>query len=162
NSKISLFGYYTLSYAKSNTDNSGSSPANPYDIAADYARSALDTRHRFVLGGSMATRWALRFSPFIIARSGTPFDITTGRDANGKKQFDDRPAFATNLSRSSVVRTRYGTFDTNPLPGATIIPRNYGTGPASFTVNLRVSRTFGFGPPRNAFAGMSSGGGDRG
>ena len=50
---VSLFAFYTLAYARSNTDGSGSSPANPYDLAADYSRAAIDTRHRFVLGGSV-------------------------------------------------------------------------------------------------------------
>ena len=158
NRNISLFSFFTLAYAHSNTDGSGSSPANPYNIAADYGRAAIDTRARFVLGGSMVAPWALRFSPFIIARTGNPFDITTGRDLNGDTQFDDRPAFATDLTRSSVVKTAYGNFDTNPLPGLPVIPRNYAEGPSSFTVNLRVSRTFGFGASRNQAAANRDGG----
>jgi hypothetical protein len=38
-----------------------------------------------------------------------------------------------------------GNFNLKPLPGETIIPRNYGNAPGSFVVNLRVSRTFQFG-----------------
>jgi len=155
---VSLFTYYTLGYANSNTDGSGSSPSNPYNLAEEWGRAAIDTRHRFVLGGSVAAPWALRFSPFIIARSGTPFDITTGRDLNGDTLFDDRPTLATDLSRASVVRTAYGAFDVSPATGAVVIPRNYGEGPGSFTFNLRVSRTFGFGPSRNAAAADASGG----
>ena len=159
NNNLSLFAFYTLAYAHSNSDGSGSSPANPYNLAADYGRATIDTRHRFVFGGSMTTLWALRFSPFIIARSGNPFDITAGRDLNGDTQFDDRPAFATDLSRPSVMETKFGNFDTQPLPGSTLIPRNYGNGPTSFTVNLRVSRTFGFGPERSSAAPSGGGGG---
>jgi hypothetical protein len=152
-----------LGYAKSNTDGASSSPANPYNLAADYGRSAIDTRHRFVLGASMAAPWALRLSPFLIARSGNPYDITSGRDLNGDTLFDDRPTFATDVERSGVVRTPLGAFDTNPTALAAPIPRNYAQGPGSFTMNLRVSRTFGFGPSRGASSGGGgSFGGERG
>src|SRR5262249_23767107 len=60
--------------------------------------------------------------------------------------FNDRPAFATDLSRPSVVETSFGAFDTAPLPGQTIVPVNFGTSPAQFTFNMRVSKTFGLGP----------------
>src|SRR5262249_54427976 len=41
--------------------------------------------------------------------------------------------------------TRFGTFNLSPLPGEQIIPRNFGRAPGSLSVNVRVSRTFGFG-----------------
>src|SRR5581483_5458789 len=65
----------------------------------------------------------------------------------------------------SVVRTAYGAFDTDPIPGQTIIPRNYGLGPAQFTVNLRVSKTINIGhrgPAASARAEGFQGGGDLG
>ena len=58
----------------------------------------------------------------------------------------DRPAFATDLSRSSVVATRYGIFDTNPMPGQTIIPMNYGQSPTLFSLSAELFRQFTFGP----------------
>src|SRR5262249_43904350 len=113
----------------------------------------------------------LRFSPFISASTGRPFNITTGRDLNGDGLFNDRPAFATDPSRS--VRTPWGDFDPNPLPGEVIIPRNYGQGPGQFSVNLRISRTFSLGAKaeatradqsggQSAFGGARGPGGDRG
>jgi hypothetical protein len=75
-------------------------------------------------------------SPFIVVSSGAPFNITIGRDLNGDGRFNDRPAWATDLTRPSVVITKYGAFDTDPLPGQTIIPRNLGNGPGNFTVNM--------------------------
>ena len=45
-----------------------------------------------------------------------------------------------------MVQTPFGAFDLAPLPGATIIPRNFGNGPGYFSVNLRVSKTINFGP----------------
>jgi hypothetical protein len=57
-----------------------------------------------------------------------------------------------------VVSTKYGLFDTNPQPGETIIPRNYGDGPGLFSVNLRLSRTLGFGGERGGSAAAAGGG----
>jgi hypothetical protein len=92
--------------------------------------------------------------------------ITLGRDLNGDSIFNDRPAFASDFSRPSVVKTAWGTFDTNPIPGQTIIPVNYGEGPGLFSLNLRLSKTFGFGPKiqsRGSAGGFGGpGGGGRG
>jgi hypothetical protein len=86
----------------------------------------------------------------MVATSGGPFNITSGRDLNGDSLFNDRPAWATDLSRSSVVRTSYGLFDTDPMPGQTIISRNIGSSPGRFIVNLRLSKSFGFGERSSA------------
>jgi len=126
--KFSLFGFYMLNRAHSNTDGAGSFPANQYDLRTEYGRAAFDIRQRFFMGGSVSLPFGLRISPFLRASSGRPFDIVVGRDLNGDSLFNDRPAFATDLARPSVVETAYGTFDTLPLPGASIIPRNYGDG----------------------------------
>jgi hypothetical protein len=165
-SKMTIFTYYVFNHAKSDTDNAGTFPDNQYDLRSEYGRASFDIRHRFVLGGSLVAPWNLRLSPFIMANSGGPFNITTGTDVNGDSLFTDRPALATDLTRSSVVVTRFGAFDTRPLPGAIIIPRNYAEGPGSFTVNLRLSKTWGFGEPTTSAAvlnqGDGGGGGDRG
>ena len=160
NRKVSLFAFYVLNHAKSDTDGTGSFPANQYDLSGEYGRSSLDVRHRFTVGGSLVGPAGLRFSPFVIVRSGQPFNITTGRDNNGDTVFTDRPAFATDLSRPGVLVTRFGAFDPNPAPGQAIIPRNYGEGPGFFSVNLRLSRTFGFGGRQQDR--RASGGGDGG
>ena len=64
--------------------------------------------------------------------------------------------------------TPYGTFNTVPIPGQTIVPINYGGGPSLFTLNLRLSKTFGLGPkvdskaaggPRGGGGGAGGGGG---
>jgi hypothetical protein len=170
NNYFSLFGYYTLNWAKSDTDGASSNPANPYNFAEDYGRAQYDTRNRTVIGGSLATPKKfgnLRFSPFISYRSGSPFDITVGRDLNGDSMFDDRPAFApsgASCTASNIKCTKYGNFLVSPIAGQAFvpIPRNYGTGPSQFSVNLRMSRTWGFGEPRTSAAGGFSSGGDHG
>lgn len=151
NRSFSIFAHYTLSSTKSDTDGAGTFPANSYDLSGEYGRSSQDVRHRFILGGSIGLPWwKINLSPFVIASSGRPFNITTGRDTNGDNLFTERPAFATDLTRPSVVVTRFGAFDLDPLPGQQLIPRNYGEGPGFFAVNLRVSKSFTFGGTETA------------
>ena len=142
---LSLLGYYAWGKANSDSDGSGSFPANSYDIAGEYTRAGFDVRHRVMLGGNIVAPYGLTLSPLVTASSGLPFNITAGRDLNGDSIFNDRPAWATDLSRATVVRTAYGAFDGAPMAGQTIIPRNLGSGPAQVVVNLRASRSFGFG-----------------
>jgi len=159
--KYSLFGFYTLNQARSNTDGAGGFPANPYNLAADYGRAAFDVRQRFFMGGMIGLPFGFRFSPFIQISSGPPFNIVLGRDLNGDSLFNDRPAYATDLTRPSVVSTPYGVFDTLPLPDATIIPRNLGNGPGRFNLNMHVTKIFSFGKGESR-ASSASGGGFRG
>jgi hypothetical protein len=157
----SIFANYVYNHARSDTDGAGTFPANQYDLSTEYGRSSQDIRHRFTLMGTISNLpWGIRLNPFIIAQSGAPFNITIGRDINGDTLFTERPAFATDLSKPGVVVTRFGAFDPNPGPGQQIIPRNYGTGPSLFTVNLRVGKTWGFGGERTVAGG--NGGGGRG
>jgi hypothetical protein len=101
---------------------------------------------------------ALRLTPFLAVESGHPFNITIGSDTNGDSRFNDRPAFATDLSRPSVVKTRFGAFDLAPLPGQKIVPPEFGTASPLFTLNMRVSKTFGFGEVREGGSKGPSGG----
>lgn len=169
--RISMFGGYSFNRAYGNADGAGSFPANQYDMSSEYGRSSLDTRQRIYLSGSVEAPKAIRFSPFLMYHSPSPFNITTGYDNNGDQIFTDRPAFATaaDIGKRGIVATRYGVFNTLPGPNDVLIPRNYFDGPGSFTVNLRISRSFAFGPERKGFAGTGSGfeggrggGGDRG
>lgn len=152
-SKLSLFGYYTLNYANSDTSGASGFPSNQYNIMDDYGRANFATRHRLFLGGTVALPYAFRLNPFIVVSSGVPFNITLGQDLNGDSIYNDRPTFATDLSRPSVVHTQFGTFDTQPFPGQTLVPINYGTSEARFTMNLRVSKTFGLGSRKPEAAG---------
>ncbi|HEX8772416.1 MAG TPA: carboxypeptidase regulatory-like domain-containing protein [Pyrinomonadaceae bacterium] len=166
NRTISVFSSYVLAKIINDTDGQGGNlfPADSYDLSNEMGRGSTDIRHRFTLAGTVNLPWyKITLNPFIIATSGRPFNITTGRDTNGDRLFTERPAFATDLSRASVLQTRYGAFDLNPQPGQQIIPRNYGEGPAFLSVNLRVSRTWSFGelPSRGASSAPSGTGDDR-
>ncbi|MCS6805117.1 MAG: carboxypeptidase regulatory-like domain-containing protein [Acidobacteriota bacterium] len=155
NPRFTLFANYLLGWARSDTDGAGTFPAYSYDLSTEYGRSALDVRHRLFMGGSFTLPWNVRLNPFMVASSGQPFNIVTGIDSNGDLQFTERPAFATDLSRPSVRITRFGAFDLAPQPGQQIIPRNYGTGPNFFNLNLQISKTFGFGNSKRSAASDS-------
>ena len=170
---ISMFGFYMLNSAKSDTDSAATFPANSYNLATEWGSAMFDVRNRFFAGGSITAPWHVMLSPFISASSGQPFNIVTGADFNGDGIFNDRPAFAD--GQPGAVHTAWGDFIVNPTAGDRIIPRNYGRGPGQFSFNLRLARTWGFGkkaessgdmggpggPPRFA-AGGGPGGGMRG
>jgi hypothetical protein len=146
NQNISLFGFYVLNKAMSDTDGVGTSPANPYSYIGEYGPAATDVRHRGTVGGSINARWNIRLSPFVILQSGVPFNITTGGDVYGTTLFNARPGIATDPSRPGLVQTSYGLLDPSPIAGERILGRNYGRGPNQYTVNLRLAKTIGFGP----------------
>jgi hypothetical protein len=161
--KLSLFGYYTLNYANSDASGAGSFPSNLNDISLDYGRAAFDVRHRVFFGGTMGLPYNFRLSPFLVAQSGVPFNITTGQDLNGDSIYNDRPAFASNQSiPQNVVTNKYGSFDLLPQPGETLVPINSLTSAGRFSLNLRLGKTFGFGKktePANAGPGGPGAGG---
>jgi len=110
--------------------------------------------------------YAIRLSPFMVASSGSPFNITSGTDLNGDSIFNDRPGLVSTATCPSVVPpatgssvycTPLGTFDASPTAGEKITPIYYGTGPSHVTLNLRLSKTFGFGPKVKSGPGNQGG-----
>ena len=143
--RVILYGYYQMRH-ETTDDSGGGFPSNQYNLAVDEGRSPTDIRHSFYAGTGIQLPFNFHTYLFGRAQSGTPFNITVGQDLNGDSIFNDRPAFATDLTRASVVPTQYGIFDTSPIAGQTIIPVNYGHGPGLFLVNVQLSREFHFGP----------------
>jgi hypothetical protein len=161
--KLTLFFRYFLSWAHSDTDSVDTFPANQYDLAGEYGRSALDVRNRIVLGGNISLPGGVRLSPFVLVSSGRPYNITIGRDLNHDSLFTERPAYAIDPNQPGLVATPYGLLDPNPGPLETIIARNLGEAPAFSVVNLRISKTFAFGGQRGQGGGPPPGeGGGRG
>lgn len=163
NRNFTVFGNYSLGYSNSDTDGSGSFPAYSYDLTDEFGRSSFDIRHNFVIGGNFNVPWGISLSPFIIANSGRPFNITRGLDLNGDLLLTERPTFADLAARCSELRLTSSFCDVSGEDPNAIIPRNYGSGPKSFTVNLRVGKTFGFGKsPQQAVAANGGQGGGQG
>jgi hypothetical protein len=148
---FSFNGNYSLSKTTNDTDGQGGAlfPMNSYDTSGEFGRSSFDIRHRFTIFGTVNLPWwKVVLNPFIVANTGPGFNIITGQDLNLDRQVNERPSFAgpnANCAASTIRCTRFGNFNLVPLPGETIIPRNFGQAPGAFVVNLRVSRAFAFG-----------------
>lgn len=148
--KFSFFGSYGFSFSKANAAGIGGFPSNQYDLNADWGRSSYDNRHHAFLGGSVQLPFGFHFNNFAFIQSSSPFNIVLGRDLNGDAQYNDRPTFANDLSRNSVVRTKWGVFDTDPIAGQKTIPINYGKGPSVFMLNASLRKSISFGPEMKA------------
>jgi hypothetical protein len=159
--RVSLFGFYMLNFAKADTSGATYFPSNQFDPGADYGRANFDVRNRFLLGGNLQGPYGVSFSPMLVTNTGTPYNVTIGQDLNGDNQFNDRPAFATSAS-TDVVQTKLGLLDLNPASSAVRIPYNYGTGPGQFSMNARMSKSFGIGPKVEGGAANSGFGGPGG
>ena len=118
NRALSVFGVYGLSYAKADVNGTSSFASNSLDLKQDYGRAANDTRNRMFLVGTYSAPHLIRVSPFVVAQSGQPFNITLSQDENGDSIFNDRPSFAAaGASGSNVGRNSYGAFNTAPTAG---------------------------------------------
>ena len=144
---LGIYSNYMLGTAHADTSGIGSFPSNGYDLHQDWGRASNDYRQRLFFGGWWHVWRGFSLNPFFIYQSSEPFNIVVGQDLNGDNQFNDRPTFATDLTRPSVVVTKWGTFDTDPIPGQTTIPINYANGPNTVVFNMRAQKNFNFGRP---------------
>ena len=154
--KLFVFGFYALSYGR--TDAEGQA-ADPYNLRQEWGPSSFgDVRHRMVVGTSLPLPWKISVSPFIMASSGAPYNITTGRDTNGDSITTERPSIVALgagqcTGRDLYYAASFGCFNLNPAPG-TSISRNYGRGPGSFNMSVRAARTWTIGGKGEAPGGM--------
>ncbi len=132
-----LFGFHT------DTDSPFMLPQSSYDFGGEWSRPLWQARHRAFLGGTLNLPWNLRASPSLNLASGTPFNITTGQDNNGDGSFTDRPTLLPDAAGVGLVLTRLGAFSPTVINGT--LPRNAGTNRATATLDMGLSRTFGFG-----------------
>ena len=153
---------YRLNRAKSDVDGgggfgfggggaqAGGFPFYSYDLDGEYGSSNQNVRHFLFLSGSFTAPFNIRVSPIIFARSGTPFNITSGVDTNRDSVTSERPTFALLNARCEQLSLNRSFCDISNVDDANqFIPRNYGRGPATFNVNLNLTKTIGFGAARN-------------
>ncbi len=156
---LSLSGFYTASWAKSD-GGEGSNPTNSYNLRQDYGRAGFIRPQWVFLVGNYSGKWGISYSPFIIFQGGRPYNLTTPYDLTGDSFFNSRPSYANGSSNSNdVVDTSFGSLNTIPQPGESLVPANLGNSPDGFAVNLRVSRSFGVGPKVEETTGPRPGGG---
>jgi hypothetical protein len=161
---FSVGGYGVLNFAKADTNTITSYPSvDFYNIGKDYGRANFDTRYRMFLYGTWSFPYTINVSPMMILSAGTPYNITTG-SVNDSGQPNSRPAFGpANGIPAGTPGTNTiagcGSFVNPPTTSSTIIPINYCTGPRQFVMNLRITKTIGFGPKTEAAAGREQHGG---
>jgi len=97
----------------------------------------------------------------MVFNSGSPYNVTVGQDLSNDSLLNDRPAFNTNPSGPCPFPTKAACQFMVPTGPYTPIPINYLTGPSLFTLNLRLAKTFGFGPETGK-SGAQPGGGPPG
>ncbi|MBI1875727.1 MAG: hypothetical protein HYS05_17815, partial [Acidobacteria bacterium] len=121
-----VFVNYTLASAETNTAGPFSLLASGDDLDLEWGPTAGDTRHRVGATFNMRPISNLSISFNTSVRSGTPYNVTTGRDDNADGVFTDRPAGVT---------------------------RNSARGAAHVDLGGRVSYAWGFGPRRQVEGG---------
>ncbi|NOT63724.1 MAG: hypothetical protein HOP19_26215 [Acidobacteria bacterium] len=158
-----VFSNYTLSRTMSDSDSALGVPMNNYDLSSEWGRSAMDRRHTLFVGGSINLPKGIRLSPFVTASSGSPFNITTGKENNGDTEINDRPF---GLSRNGNLLPSLYSLLTPAMQSylTTYYPNGVNAnGPGAFNVNMSVAKTFSFGERKNANAAAADqSGGPRG
>jgi uncharacterized membrane protein YgcG len=140
--RLSVNPNLNLRWAK----DSPSQPVNQWDPMAEWGRSSSDQRVQFRTPINVnwfplrSWKWQFTTNFQLNVNSGSPYNITTGRDDNGDTVNNDRPAG---------------------------VQRNSGTGPSNYQVDLTFSKRFLlFAPPRPreffAFGEPQRGGGGGG
>lgn len=166
--KVTLFGFYAISFADANTSGAGFIPTSNTNTKVDYGRATFAFRQFGVFGGSLNFPYKITASPFMIAQAGTPYNVITGTDPLGSSVYNTRPYFVNGDSGNCRNVNDFSLTQTGNL---TPVPINYCTGPANVTFNLRLAKAFGFGPKTGAAAASGGqgqgqnrrgGGGDRG
>ncbi|HEX8736789.1 MAG TPA: TonB-dependent receptor [Pyrinomonadaceae bacterium] len=146
--KLSAYLSYSFVKSKNNVVSGSGAPFDAYDFSQEFAPGTADGMHSINGYGSYQLPYGFSVGGSYTFHTGGRFNIFTGRDTNGDGFFNERPAFATDLSKPGLIQTKYGILDPNPAPGAILIPRNLGRGSKYFSADASVSKTFGFGGAR--------------
>lgn len=152
NPRVSFFTNYNVGMVKSNSD----TPVYAYDLSDEYAWAGGSPVHNFGMFGNFSLPWGLSLNPNLNFRSGTRFNITRGTDLNGDGNFNERPTFAQLATACATNNINADFCDIGGFDPNAIVPKNFGVGPSSFTVSMRISKNFAFG---NVDGGSNAGGG---
>lgn len=140
---------YTVSKLIDEGTTNTASPQDLKDRRAERGLSLQDQRHRASFSGLFVLPcFGIEFAPIISVGSSRPFNIGTGVDRNLNDIRNDRPLLVASLARprwrrpgSPPAREVKEALALAPIGSSGSLPRNYGIGPGTRSVNLRVSRT---------------------
>jgi hypothetical protein len=147
--RMTFRGVYTLSKLVDEGTTNTVSPQDLFDRRAERALSLQDQRHRFTFSGLFQIpRIGLDLAPIISFGSSRPFNIGSGVDRNLNDVLNDRPNFIASIGRPEWRRPGSATADEvkallqlAPIGSSGNLPRNYGRGPGTRSIDLRASRT---------------------
>jgi hypothetical protein len=152
-SRMNFRAVYTISKFIDEGTTNTASPQDLSDRRAERALSLQDQRHRFTISGVFRVPFIeVELAPIVSVGSSKPFNIGSGFDRNLNDIENDRPNSNGQLDRprwrrpgtssSPDVKTAL-TFA--PIGSSGSLPRNYGLGPGTRTINLRIARGFALG-----------------
>ncbi len=128
---------YTLSRQMRDVEDFGFQAADMANRSAEKARANNDRRHQFVANATWALPAGFQIGALFQARSGLPWNITTGTDNNRDTiTTTDRPDLV-NPNGSPDDRTTYFAGFTGR---AGTLPRNFGTGSRFAMLDTRLSK----------------------
>jgi hypothetical protein len=87
---VGFLAGYTLGSAKSIADNG--TPADKYNLLADWGPTANDVRHRFVGNLITSLPHGIQLGTIVTTNTAPPYNIITGTDVNRDGDNNDRPA----------------------------------------------------------------------
>lgn len=114
-------------------------PQSSYSEKGEYARWDSEMPNIFSSWFDFKLPFKTDLSPLLDFSSGHPYNITTGTDANGDGDFNDRPSYVT-APGSGVYSTPFGLLTTNTVNGD--VRRNLGRMPAQVHLDTNLSRAF--------------------
>jgi hypothetical protein len=150
--RVHFRAVYTLSKLIDEGTTNTASPQDLSDRRAERALSLQDQRHRISFSGLFQVPFInLDIAPVVSFGSSRPFNIGAGFDRNLNDIQNDRPNIAGPIGRPEWRRPGSVTDDVKdslilaPIGSIGNLPRNYGRGPGTHTINARASRTFTLG-----------------
>jgi hypothetical protein len=133
--RFSLRLYYAYLDFKENSTR----PQSSYNDKGDSGRPDWMTRGGPSVSGSILLPYKVELSSQFFTRPGRPYNITTGTDANGDGNFNDRPSYAS-ASGVGVYSTPFGMLTANTVNGD--VPYNLGTMPRKYYLDANLNRAF--------------------
>jgi hypothetical protein len=122
-----------------NTSSGAANPQSSYSERGESSRLDWETSGLGGVFGNVKLPLKAELSSELFASSGNPYNITTGTDANGDGDFNDRPSYAS-APGPGVYSTPFGLLTTNTVNGN--VQRNIGTMPGTVHLDTNLSRLF--------------------
>ncbi len=146
--RLSFRATYTVSKFIDEGTTNTASPQDLLDRRAERGLSLQDQRHRIGFSSHFRVPYILfDLAAIISAGSSRPFNIGSGVDRNLNDIENDRPALKAEVGRPrwrrpgdqpSAIKSM---LELAPIGSNGNLPRNFGIGPGSQSISLRVSRT---------------------